>query len=180
MFSRDRFDRQFSNVKDNPNFYNFINTSVTTETNYFRSRILDKKGKTIALHPEHTGSTACGAWKKKELNVVEAGRRDSRRHLSLLPAPFVKYTIQANYRETFDLKVRTARLTPSASVNTRHNRYVVPRPFSLPFFHSFSLSLSPSSVSLHLWKVSPLYSRGKQQSCPWKVNRPCGGLKNYA
>lgn len=66
---------------------------------------------------------------------MEAGR-----HLSLLP--FVKYTIQANYRETFHLKVRAARLTPSASVNTRHNRYVVP---FLPFL---SLSLPPLFLSL--------------------------------
>lgn len=68
---------------------------------------------------------------------MEAGR-----HLSLLP--FVKYTIQANYRETFHLKVRAARLTPSASVNTRHNRYVVP---FLPFL-SLSLSLPPLFLSL--------------------------------
>lgn len=81
MFSRDRFDRQFSNVKDNPNFYNFINTSVTTETNYFRSRILDKKRKKIALHPEHTGSTA---WRVKK-EGIKCGRSRAAR----FTAPFV-------------------------------------------------------------------------------------------
>lgn len=67
--------------------------------------------------PEHVA-------RKKELKE-KLGRRDSRRHLFLLPAPFVKSTIHpGHYRETFDLKVRAARLTPSASVNRRHNRYV--------------------------------------------------------
>ena len=64
-------------------------------------------------------------WREKKELKEKLGRRDSRRHLFLLPAPFVKSTIHpGHYRETFDLKVRAARLTPSASVNRRHNRYV--------------------------------------------------------
>lgn len=52
----------------------------------------------------------CGG--KKGIRGKE-GRRDSRRHLFLLPAPFVKSTIHhpGHYRQTFDLKVCAARLT---------------------------------------------------------------------